>query len=79
MIHSKILDSDKSGKDFRNKLEGGIYKDNKHKIISIQDDEQGHISVHIFCGNASVVLERILDHLVNVIDRIQMFDQLNQL
>ena len=58
-----------------------------HILKSTFHDEQGHISVHIFCGNASVVLERILDHLVNVIGRIQMFDhvigfmsdQLNQL
>ena len=31
-----ILDSDKSGTDFRNKLETGTYKDCKEKIISIQ-------------------------------------------
>ncbi len=32
-----ILDSDKSGNDFRSKLESGIYKDCKDKIISIKE------------------------------------------
>ena len=32
-----ILDSDRSGKEFRNKLETGTYKDCKEKIISIQE------------------------------------------
>ncbi len=32
-----ILDSDKSGEDFRGKLENGLYKDSKERIISIRD------------------------------------------
>lgn len=32
-----ILDSDKAGNEFKNKLENGLYKDSKDRIISVKD------------------------------------------